>query len=144
MLTTQLNWTQLIPTGTGEFCKFWTFCCWSSWVELSCRHDQNARSDKTEANLVAASCDPVGYFAACAIGHSIVYAEVSSIIMNYNNNIIIKIITKFKTFMIWLDIDIEQKHRNTKTNKRRNILGLVTWRLWYVDGDDYDTSPSDE
>ena len=28
-------------------------------------------------------------------------------------------------FMIWLDIDIEQKQRNTKTKKRRNILGLV-------------------
>ena len=36
-------------------------------------------------------------------------------------------------FMFWLDIDIEQKQRNTKTKKRRNILGLVTWRrLWYV------------
>ena len=35
--------------------------------------------------------------------------------------------------MIWLDIDIEQNQRSTKTKKRRNILGLVTWRrLWYV------------
>ena len=27
--------------------------------------------------------------------------------------------------MIWLDIDIEQNQRNTKTKKRRNILGLI-------------------
>ena len=36
--------------------------------------------NKTELNLVAASCDPVGYFAACVTGHSIcvnlVYVEV--------------------------------------------------------------------
>ena len=75
------NSTQLIPTGTGEFCKFWTFCCCSSWAELSSRKDLIARFDKTERNLVAASCDPVDYFATCVIGHSIVYAEV---LLNYN------------------------------------------------------------
>ena len=39
----RLNLTQLIPTGTGEFCKFWAFYCWSSWVESGCRHDHIAR-----------------------------------------------------------------------------------------------------
>ena len=101
---TQLNWTQLVELnriGRSDHAYDSTKLnsTDSNWygrvlqvlnvlllVELSCRHDHNARSDKTEVNLVAASCDPVGYFAACAIGHSIVYAEVSSIIMNYNNN----------------------------------------------------------